>query len=121
MSTTIALPQAKPEAAPRRSLRSFLAIDQQARFQAFAQTLTGRALIFAIGLAAISPYFGLWSGLLAISAALAAAYLPKYRNPILFTATWLTAFVETALSGNSFAEHIGLVVRQEGLSELPPV
>ena len=39
MSATIALPQPKPEAAPRRSLRSFLAIDQQARFQAFAQTL----------------------------------------------------------------------------------
>lgn len=121
MSTTIALPQPKPEAAPRRSLRSFLAIDQQARFQAFAQTLTGRALIFAIGLAAISPYFGLWSGLLAISAALASAYLPKYRNPILFTATWLMTFIETALSGNSFADHIGLVVRQEGLTELPPV
>ena len=121
MSTTIALPQPKPESAPRRSLRSLLAIDEQAYFQGLAKTLIGRALIFTIGLSCVAYYFGLWAGLFAISAALGAAYLPKYRHLILFSATWLATFVETALSTNSFAEHIALVVDQEGLSELPPV
>jgi hypothetical protein len=121
ISTSIALPQSERLAPPRRSLRSLLAIDEQAYFQNLAKTLAGRALIFAIGLSAVAYYFGFWAGLFAISAALAAAYLPNYRNPILFTATWLATFVETALSTNSFAEHIALVVDQEGLSELPPV
>lgn len=106
------------QAASRRTLREWLAIDERASVVAFAQTPIGRALIFAIGLLAVSRYFDAWATLLAVSAALAAAYLPKYRNPVLFTATWLATLIETATSGNDFAEHIGLVITQEGLGEL---
>lgn len=109
------------QAAPRRTLRGWLAIDERASVVAFAQTPIGRALIFAIGLLAVSRYFDAWATLLAVSAALAAAYLPKYRNPVLFTATWLATLIETATSGNDFAEHIGLVITQEGLGELSAV
>ena len=106
---------------PRRTLRSWLAIDERAAVVAFAQTTVGRALIFTIGLLAVSRYFDAWATLLAVSAALAAAYLPKYRNPVLFAATWLATLIETATSGNDFAEHIGLVIAQEGLAELSAV
>lgn len=120
MSTTIALPQPKLKGPSRRSLRSLLAIDEQAYFQGLAKTLIGRVLIFTIGLSAVADYFGFWVGLFAVSAALAAAYLPTYRNPILFAATWLATLLETATSTNSFAEHIALVIDQEGVSELSP-
>ncbi len=108
-------------AGPRRTLRDWLAIDQRPSVVAFAQSGVGRALIFAIGLVAVGRYFAPWATWLAVGAALAAAYLPGYRHPVLFAATWLAALVETATSGNDFAEHIGLVIAQEGLGELSAV
>ena len=109
------------QVASRRTLRDWLAIDQRPSVVAFARSTLGRTLICAIGLLAVGRYFAPWATWLAVGAALAAAYLPRYRNPILFAATWLAALVETATSGNDFAEHIGLVIAQEGLDELSAV
>ncbi|MGB4227371.1 MAG: hypothetical protein WBJ68_12090 [Candidatus Dechloromonas phosphoritropha] len=118
MSLASTLPATAPKP-PRRRLRDFFAIDEQARIVAFAGTPVGRVLIFAIALLAVSRYFDVWATLLAVSAALTAAWLPKYRIPVLLTATWLATFTETLLSGNDFAEHIGLVMTQEGIANLP--
>lgn len=116
--STSTLPAAAPKP-PRRRPRDLFAIDEQARIVAFAGTPVGRVLIFAIALLAVSRYFDVWATLLAVSAALTAAWLPKYRIPVLLTATWLATFTETLLSGNDFAEHIGLVMTQEGIANLP--
>lgn len=113
--------QATGQPPPRRSLRDFFAIDTQPRVVVFAGTPGGRALIFAIGLLAVGRYFDTWATLLAVGAALAAAWLPKYRAPLLLTATWLATLTETLLSGNDFADHIGLVMAAEGIADLPAV
>ncbi len=118
MNPASTLPAAGPKP-PKRPLRDWFAIDEQARVITFAGTPTGRALLFAIGLLAVSRYFDPWATLLAVSAALAAAWLPKFRIPVLLTATWLATLTDTLLSGNDFAEHIGLVMTQEGITDLP--
>lgn len=117
MSPTAPLPQDGGKASKRTTLRSFLAIDERQRIVAFAQTLPGQLLIYAIALTTVSRYLDNWATGLVVSAAMAAAALPKLRNPILFTATWTMTLVETGLGDNDFADNINVVLQQENITE----
>ncbi len=82
---------------------------------------TGESLITLTGMLAVAPYFGTWAALLAVGGAMAAAARPNLRGPILFAATWITAFIATAVSENDTLANIVAVMQQEQVSDLSPV
>ncbi|MDD2743428.1 MAG: hypothetical protein PHV02_14275 [Rhodocyclaceae bacterium] len=98
------------------SLRRFLAIDERQRIVALAQTSIGQLLIYGIALAVVSRYFDHWASVLVVTAAMAAAARPQWRNAIIFTATWTLSLLETRLGDNDFADHISVVLQQENLN-----
>ena len=102
-------------------LRRFLAIDERADCIAWSQAVSGRSIIFCTATAAVATYFPWWETLLVVSAAMAAAYMSKFRNPILFTATWSAAFLEMGLAENAILEDIGVVMQQEQMAGPPPI
>lgn len=101
--------------------RRFLAIDERENFIARAQTLTGRLLICLTAITAVASYFPWWESALVVSAAMAAALAPTIRNPILFTATWLAAFLEMGLAENRILKDIAVVMQQEHVTTLSPI
>src|SRR5690348_7205628 len=78
-------------------LRRFLAIDTRESFITLAQTKTGQSLIILTAMLAVAPDFGTWAAALAVGAAMTAAARPGLRDPILFSATWITAFITTGV------------------------
>ncbi len=102
-------------------LRRFLAIDERADCIAWSQAVSGRSIIYCTAIAAVATYFPWWETLLVVSAAMAAAYMSNFRNPILFTATWSAAFLEMGLAENSILEDIGVVMQQEQMAGPPPM
>lgn len=102
-------------------LRRFLAIDERENFIERSQTVTGRLLIYVTAIAAVATYFPWWESVLVVSAAMAAAYVPNFRGPILFTATWVAAFLEMGLAENDILEDIGVVMQQEHVADLSPI
>ncbi|WP_313950736.1 hypothetical protein [Accumulibacter sp.] len=101
--------------------RRFLAIDERENFIAWSQTLTGRLLIYLTAIVAVATYFPWWESALVVSAAMAAAYAPNFRNPILFTATWVAAFLEMGLAENRILRDIGIVLQQEQVTNVAPI
>ena len=101
-------------------LRRFLAIDARESFIALAQTARGQLLITLTGILAVAPHFGVWAAVLAVVAAMTAAALPNLRGPILFAATWVTAFIGTALGENDTLDNILTVMQQERAVDLSP-
>lgn len=112
----------RPERAVRRGwVRNLLAIDEREVFIAGAQTITGRLLIYAVAVVAIATYFPLWEAVLMVSSAMAAAYLPDFRNRILFTTTWVAVFLEMGLDENHILEDIRLILAQERVENIPAI
>lgn len=109
------------KAAGDSRLRRFLAIDAREPWIARAQTTAGQLLIMAIALLAVAPHLGHWSTAVAVGAAMAAAARPAWRAPILFGATWTTAFLGTALGENDTLDGIASVVALESGTGLPPM
>ena len=89
----------------------FLAIDERENFIKWSQTTTGRLIIYFTAIVAVATYFPWWETTLVVSAAMAASYAPKFRNSILFTATWSAAFLEMGLAENSILKDIGAVMQ----------
>src|SRR5690242_15992481 len=89
-----------------RGLRRFLAIDTRESFISLAQTTAGQVLIMLTAMLAVAPHFGIWPAALAVSATVAAASRPSLRDPILFIATWATAFIGTALGENDTLDNV---------------
>jgi hypothetical protein len=116
---TSAPPAQRP--APAGWLRQRLAIDEREAVIAGAQTIAGRVLMFAVAVVAITTYFPIWESLLVVTAAMAAAYLPNYRNRILFTTTWVAVFLEMGLAENRILDDIQLVLAQEAVTTLPAI
>jgi D-alanyl-lipoteichoic acid acyltransferase DltB (MBOAT superfamily) len=102
-------------------LRQFLAIDAQEPFITPAQTTSGQLLIVLTATLALAPHLGNWAAALAAGAAMAAAIRPNLRGPILFAATWATAFIGTALGENDTLDNIVAVIQQEQVIDLSPV
>ena len=102
-------------------LRRFLAIDERENFIKWSQTTTGRLIIYFTAIVAVATYFPWWETTLVVSAAMAASYAPKFRNSILFTATWSAAFLEMGLAENSILKDIGAVMQQEHVTRTPPI
>lgn len=97
-------------------LRDFLAIDERERIVEWSQGMMGRLLIYVVAIAAVATYFPWWESALVVSAAMAAAYRPNLRNPILFTATWIAAFLEIGFSENQVLTDIGVILHNEQLA-----
>lgn len=112
---------ARPSAAGGSPWRRFLAIDERAACIAGAQTLRGRLLIYAVAIVAVASNFPWWESALMVSAAMAAAYAPKFRNAILFTATWVAAFLEMGLAENQIQRDIARVIEQEHVASVSPM
>ncbi|WBS00876.1 hypothetical protein OU994_21560 [Pseudoduganella sp. SL102] len=106
--------------APSR-LRSFLAIDAREPLIARAQAPAGQLLILVVALLAVAPHLGTWPAALAVGAAMAATARPGWRTPILFGATWTTAFLGTALGENDTLDSIVAVLETERGSGLSPL
>ncbi len=104
-----------------RRLRSILAIDEREKCIALAQTTSGGLVIYLVALVAVSSSYDLWKAALIVSAAMASAYLPKYRNRIIFAGTWSVAFLTLWTSGNNIQDYIGDVLRQEHIDYLSPL
>lgn len=102
-------------------LRRFLAIDERENFIAGAQTVNGRLILYFTAIAAVATYFPWWESALVVSAAMAAAYVSKFRTQILFTATWSAAFLEMGLAENSILKDIATVMQQEHVTGTPPM
>ena len=98
-------------------LRRFLAIDEREAFIERAQTSLGQLAIGLIALLAIAAHLGTWQAVLAVAAAMSAVIWTNSRAAILFSATWLMAFLEPALGGNDALERITAVVQREQLPE----
>ncbi len=115
-SRTVGSPSAKAldsSPASRFQLRTFLAIDERDAFIRMAQTATGKFMIFVAAVLAATTLLPWWESALIVSAAMAAAQLPKLRTPILFTATWMAAFLEMSLAQNHILADINIVLQQE--------
>ena len=102
-------------------LRRFLAIDTRESLITLAQTTSGQSLITLTALLAVAPYLGIWAAALGVGGAMAAAARPNLRGPILFAATWITAFIATAVGENDTLANIVAVMQQERVSDLSPV
>ena len=103
--------------APRFRLRTFLAIDERDAVIRMAQTATGKLLIFMLAMVSIASRLPWWESAWVVSAAMAAAQLPKLRTPILLTATWGAAFLEMGLSQNHILADISVVLQQENVTQ----
>lgn len=103
----------------RDRLRDLLAIDERERIVEWSQGTMGKLAIYLIAIAAVARYFPLWESILVVSAAMAAAYRPNFRNPILFTATWIAAFLEIGLSENQVLADIGALLLNEQVAGAP--
>ncbi len=117
--STVGSPSAKAldsSPASRFQLRTFLAIDERDAFIRMAQTATGKFLIFVAAVLAATTLLPWWESALVVSAAMAAAQLPKLRTPILFAATWVAAFLEMSLAQNHILTDIGIVLQQENVT-----
>lgn len=101
-------------------LRRFLAIDARDPFIARAPTPAGQVLIMVVALLALAPHLGTWPAAVAVGAAMAAAARPGWRAPILFGATWASAFLATAWGENDTLDGIVAVLEQEQGSGLAP-
>lgn len=121
MNTTANIQAARSPDGRSSGLRRLWAIDERARFIDGAQTVAGRLLIYVIACAAVKTYFPWWETLLVVSAAMAAAYVPRYRSAVLFAATWTAAFLEMALLENFIVEEIGVVVQLERVAGPSPL
>lgn len=97
-------------------LRTFLAIDERDAVIRLAQTATGKLLIFVLAMVAVASRLPWWESAWVVSAAMAAAQLPKLRTPILLTGTWGAAFLEMSLSENHILVDIRVVLEQESLT-----
>jgi hypothetical protein len=123
--TVTSTPVAGPDAAgDRRSatgsgLRQALAIDERDGLVAYAQTGAGRLLMLLAAMAAVIPHVGLWTGALAVAAAMGMVVWPARRSAILFAATWLSAYLNTVLGEVDTLANIGAVLAQEGMA--PPL
>lgn len=102
-------------------VRRLLAIDEREYIIAGAQTAAGGLLISALATLALAGTFPWWESVLMVAAAMAAAHLPTYRSRILFTATWVAAFLEMGLGENHMLQDINLVLAQEGVAHLPAI
>lgn len=104
---------ARHNASKGSRLRCFLAIDELESLIAWGQTHYGRLLILLAALLTLGPHFGEWATVVAVGAAMAASVKPAWRNQILCTATWVTAFVGTALGENDTQGNIANILAQE--------
>jgi hypothetical protein len=124
--TVAASPSAEREAqagvdkSPDGRLRCFLAIDRREPFITLAQTGGGQLLMLLAAMLAVAPYFGDWAAAVAVGGAISAAASPRYRDRILFAATWLTAIIATGLGENDALENIGAAVQREQGGDLSP-
>ena len=98
-------------------LRRFLAIDEREAWVDRAQTPLGQLAIALIAVVAIAGHLGTWQAVLAVAAAMSAVIWTNSRAAILFSATWLMAFAETALGGNDTLDRITAVLHQEQLPD----
>ncbi len=99
--------------APQGRLRTWFAIDERDAVIRVAQTATGKLLMGVAAVMAAATLFPWWESVWVVSAAMAAARLPNLRAPILWTATWVAAFLEMSLSQNHILTDIGVVIQQE--------
>lgn len=102
-------------------LRRFFAIDQSAQFVACSQSSLGRLVIGLVAFVAAAPHFGIWAAAIAVIAAMAATAKSDWRNPAIFSATWVTAFIGTATGENDTLDNIVAVVAMENLGDFPSV
>ena len=100
-------------AAHKGRLRTWFALDERDAVIRVAQTATGKLLIFVLAMVAVASRLPWWESAWVVGAAMAAASLPKLRTPILFTATWVAAFLEMSLSQNHILADISIVLQQE--------
>jgi ferric iron reductase protein FhuF len=98
-------------------LRRFLAIDEREALIARAQTPLGQLAIALIAVVAIAAHLGVWQAVLAAAAAMSAVIWTNSRAAILFSATWLMAFAQTASGGNDTLDRITAVLHQEQLPD----
>ena len=109
----------KPKRAGRGGMiRNLLAIDEREAFLMGAQTTLGRLMIYIVAVTAISTYFPWWESILMVSAAMAAAYFPIFRNRILFTTTWVAVFLEMGMAENHILDDVQLILTQEHISNI---
>ena len=99
------------------ALRRFLAIDERESFIERAHTPLGRLAIAVISVVAIAGHLGTWQAVLLVAAAMSAVIWTNSRAAIVFSTTWLMAFVDTGLGGNDTLGRISAVVQQEQMSE----
>lgn len=97
-------------------LRDFLAIDEREHIVECSQGMMGKLLIYVIAITAVATYFPWWESALVVSAAMAAAYRPNLRNPILFAATWIAAFLEIGLFENQVLTDISVILHHEQIA-----
>jgi hypothetical protein len=100
-------------------LRNFLAIDERGPLIAWAQRPIGQCLIYAIALGVALTLLPWWQAVLIATAAMAMACRPQARQSILFTSTWLGAFLEIGRAEGPTATDIGLILAHEHISTLP--
>lgn len=101
--------------------RRWLAIDERETLIDLAQTATGRLIIALAAGLAIAPHLGGWQAVLAVAAAMSAVIWTDHRAAILFSATWVMAFLETGLGENDTLERITTVLHQEQMGEASAV
>ncbi|MGN6703075.1 MAG: hypothetical protein ACTHKB_08950, partial [Burkholderiaceae bacterium] len=101
-----------------RSARDVFAIDEVDQVVALSQTAAGRLAIYLIGLTAVMPTNGWKGSLLVVTAAMASALVPAWRNRILLAATWAVAFFELVFDRNAIRSDIAVFLRQENLGHL---
>ncbi len=98
------------------NLRRFFAIDEREKVVALAQTTLGKLALFATVLIfvllppVVKRLHTPASIILLVAVAAIHAFLPKYRAPVLFTATWLVAFSNLPVSAYSYASLLVLMV-----------
>ncbi|SBT06453.1 conserved membrane hypothetical protein [Candidatus Accumulibacter aalborgensis] len=104
-----------------RRLRGILAIDERENCIALAQIMIGRLVIGLVALATVSTSYDWWHAALVVGAAMASAFFPKYRNAIIFGATWVVAFLYLWLSKTFVPDYISNVMEQEYVENISPL
>jgi hypothetical protein len=91
-------------------LRRLLAIETRVGWIAFVQQPIGQLALGGIALLATYSHFGLWAAIVAVAASLIAGatliQAPRFHVPVLFTATWSSVLLGTALGDLDTADHI---------------
>ena len=105
-----------------RGLRAALAIDERAGFIAAAQTGAGRMLLLLAAMAAVIPHFGIWTGSLAVAAAIPSNAGPTVPVLAATAGLALPATIGSAVLRHRLIDHdqTGRVDQRLGDSQPPP-